>query len=95
MTPFVWRARMVTLEDGVLMFSRKGDWNDWDFFPAEFSNEQAIAMNVGARIDRASILDSQRLLIEAADGTYILHSDAITDVHRVEKAPQTIQGDAA
>lgn len=75
MTPFVWQDRLVKLEDGCLMFSRKGKHDDFDFCPPESDDDMALAMSLQGGIYDARPGPNGTLLMDALGGEYALSSD--------------------
>jgi len=75
MAPFVWHDRLVKLDGEALMFSAKGDPDNWEFFPAKPNDDMAIAMTLDGRIYGAHARPDGTLGIETGRGLYILNAD--------------------
>ena len=87
MTPFIWRDRLVKLEDGNFVMSARGDHDDFDFQRPDADG--AVAGNPGSKVLDIQLLDENRLRICAIGGYFILEGDDFNVTARIyrEESP--------
>lgn len=71
MNPIIWKDRVVKLEGGSLLLSRKGQHADFDFLPDVVDEATAVAIGSGnplVSIVQAGVLDENRLLYRLSSG---------------------------
>lgn len=78
MIPFVWKDRLVHIDDGTLMFSRAHAHSDFEFFPRKMDDDMAWAGRIGpGQVHSAFVGEDGSLMIEATGGTYRMPSDRV------------------
>jgi hypothetical protein len=85
MIPFIWRDRLVKLEEGNFVMSRKGAHDDFDFMSAH--QFPAVAGNPGSKVLDIEQIDDNRLRLGAQGGTFILEGDDFSETARIYQEP--------
>lgn len=73
----IWRDRALKIEGGVLMLSRKGAHDDFEFFPDAPDGKEAAALvpGKGAKVLRVEAIAGNRLRLVSSQGNFVLTGD--------------------
>lgn len=87
MEPFVWKDRLVKIEDDNFVLSARGRHDDFDFFSGK--DDCAVCGNPGEHVYDIEVVDDDHLRLICGNSNYILHGDDFTHTAQISREAKT------